>query len=400
MLFDVSKSMLAQDVGGSRLERAKGILLDLLDSLEGYEASLLVFAEKPQTLVPRTTDIAALSALSERITSDSLPAGSNLEEALKAGARRVGDGGTLILFSDGEELQGKARSTIGMLRSRKIAVYTLGFGTPEGATIPEVDPWGNMSVHAFKGEPVTSRLNHDLLAQMAEETRGHYYENPLRNPMRFRALTDPKESPIVSLAWIPGILALLCLVAAHLKRLLLVGLVLMLGAWTPFGFYHYQKGTEAFQRQQWQKASQEFAALKNPQGDYNRGCALYRQKQYAKAKQAFEASLQGKVNEGGIRYNLGNTLYRMGKPYWKQAIKEYKRAIALNPKDEDARYNLKVIEDKLKPPSSKPDKSESDAALGMLEQSERQLQAQRKAPSKDSMDTSLENLWKPPQPDW
>lgn len=400
LVFDVSKSMLAQDSGQSRLEKARGILLELLESLDGYEASLVVFAEKPQTLTPRTSDISAVAALSERITSDSLPAGSNLEDALKSGARKLKDGGTLILFSDGEELQGKAQHILGMLKARKITVHTLGFGTIEGTTIPELDPWGTPGVHRFRGEPVTTRLNRDLLAQIARETHGQYYENPQRNPLRFRAFQGQEESQAISLAWIPGIFALLFLIASHAKRLLLVGLVVMIGGWTPFGYFHHHNALKAIQKQEWQKAEREFSQLKDYRGYYNLGSTFYREGKYAQAQKAFEASLKAGKEEGRIRYNLGNTLYRLGKPHWKQAIKEYKRVLTLNPNDEDARYNLKVIEDKLKSPSPKPDKSEADEALGMLEQSERNLQAQRKTPKQDPQGSNLQDLWKPPQPDW
>lgn len=400
LVFDVSKSMLAQDSGASRLESARGVLHELIESLEGYEASLVVFAEKPQTLTPRTSDLSAVAALSERISSDALPPGSNLEEALKSGARKLKEGGTLILFSDGEELQGKAQHAIGMLKSRKITVHTLGFGTVEGTTIPELDPWGTPGVHQFRGEPVTTRLNRDLLAQIARETHGLYTENPQRNPLRFKAFQGQEESQAISLAWIPGIFALLCLIASHAKRLLLVGLVVMIGGWTPFGYFHHHSALKAIQKQDWHKAEKEFAQLKDPRGYYNLGYTLYREGKFVQAKKAFEASLKDGKDEARIRYNLGNTLYRLGKPHWKQAIKEYKRVLVLDPNDEDARYNLKVIEDKLKPPSSKPNKSEADEALGMLEQTERNLQAQRKTPKQDPQSSNLQDLWKPPQPDW
>ncbi|MCZ6821011.1 MAG: tetratricopeptide repeat protein [Calditrichaeota bacterium] len=50
-------------------------------------------------------------------------------------------------------------------------------------------------------------------------------------------------------------------------------------------------------------------------------------------------------------YNLGNTHFRMGK--LPVSILYYKKAIKLNPKDEDAKYNLEYVRAKLKDEANK-----------------------------------------------
>jgi tetratricopeptide (TPR) repeat protein len=54
-------------------------------------------------------------------------------------------------------------------------------------------------------------------------------------------------------------------------------------------------------------------------------------------------------------YNSGNVLYREGK--WEEAIGAYKKALELNPNDEDAKYNLEFVRQKIKE-NLKPQKPE------------------------------------------
>lgn len=56
VLLDVSRSMTAEDVPPSRLQRAKLDVIDLLGRLAGDRVGLVVFAGKPVTKVPLTTD--------------------------------------------------------------------------------------------------------------------------------------------------------------------------------------------------------------------------------------------------------------------------------------------------------------------------------------------------------
>ena len=56
ILLDVSRSMLADDVAPSRLERAKSDIQDLLEQMEGDRVGLIVFAGAPVIQVPLTRD--------------------------------------------------------------------------------------------------------------------------------------------------------------------------------------------------------------------------------------------------------------------------------------------------------------------------------------------------------
>jgi Ca-activated chloride channel family protein len=68
-------------------------------------------------------------------------------------------------------------------------VFTVGFGTPEGATIPDRDDDGSVTEHRdFAGRVVVTRLNESNLRDIARLTRGTYA----------RWTSDASVTPIVS----------------------------------------------------------------------------------------------------------------------------------------------------------------------------------------------------------
>ena len=81
---------------------------------------------------------------------------------------------------------------------------------------------------------------------------------------------------------------------------------------------------------------------------YNIGNALHLQKKYEEAIAEYEKSIDSKDAELQARsyYNMGNTHYRMGKLL--EAIEDYKRCLDINPEDEDAKYNIEFIREKIK----------------------------------------------------
>jgi Ca-activated chloride channel family protein len=81
-LLDVSKSMLAEDVGQSRLARAKSDIRDLLARLGDDRVGLVVFAGKADVKVPLTSDRRFFLSMLDAIDTDSA----------SRGGTRIGDG--------------------------------------------------------------------------------------------------------------------------------------------------------------------------------------------------------------------------------------------------------------------------------------------------------------------
>jgi Ca-activated chloride channel family protein len=89
---------------------------------------------------------------------------------------------------------------------------------------------------------------------------------------------------------------------------------------------------------------------------YNQGVTAYQSNDFATAAQQFEQALSSPERDLQQRaqYNLGNVYYRQGQAQreqaqelWKKAIKQYESAIAINPQDEDAKFNRDFVKKKL-----------------------------------------------------
>jgi len=106
------------------------------------------------------------------------------------------------------------------------------------------------------------------------------------------------------------------------------------------------------------------AQIENPDSGklhYNIGNGLHEQKQYEDAFNEYEKSLDSKDSELQQKayYNIGNTHYRMGK--LPEAIEDYKKCLNINPKDEDAKYNIEFIKKKLKEQPKKEEQQQKES---------------------------------------
>jgi tetratricopeptide (TPR) repeat protein len=121
-----------------------------------------------------------------------------------------------------------------------------------------------------------------------------------------------------------------------------------------------------------------------PELHYNIGVILYRREEYEKAKEEFEQSLRSDRPEVQARayYNLGNISVQTGDPL--TAIDYYKRALQLDPDDEDAKYNLELVRRLLK-------SGPSEKALEMKKEILELVQQQRYAEAWERTQLALES---------
>lgn len=111
------------------------------------------------------------------------------------------------------------------------------------------------------------------------------------------------------------------------------------------------------------EAAYKKSVEKAPQfiGSYNLGNALYRQNKFEEASQQYlNASANNNVNElqSKAMYNMGNSLLKNEK--YAESIEAYKKALRLNPKDEDARYNLSYAQKKLQQQQQQQDQNKDN----------------------------------------
>ncbi len=178
--LDVSKSMLAEDAGMSRLERAKDDIERLLDMLAGASIGLVTFAGRADLACPLTDDYEYYRiALDDVGVHSARIGGTNLGGAIAAAREAFGEprprDRAIILLTDGEDHGGTAADEAAIARDAGIVVYAIGIGDAgEGALIP-TGKEGRRTFLKYKEQQVWSRLNPAHLHAIAEAGGGEYH---------------------------------------------------------------------------------------------------------------------------------------------------------------------------------------------------------------------------------
>ncbi len=182
MVVDVSRSMLAEDLPPSRLERARESIGDLLDRLPDQRVALVAFAGSAQVLCPLTLDHSAARMFLDILDPQLIPEpGTALAQAIEV-ARGLFDAGqtkykVMVLVTDGEDHDTEPLEQITAAAEEGIVIFSLGMGTTAGQPIPIRDESGTTVdyVRDDQGQVVTSRLDTAILEQAARLTGGAFY---------------------------------------------------------------------------------------------------------------------------------------------------------------------------------------------------------------------------------
>ncbi|MCU0392496.1 MAG: VWA domain-containing protein [Thermoflexibacter sp.] len=181
--LDLSLSMNATDIQPSRLDKVKFELKNIVSNFSSDRVGLIIFSSEAFVQCPLTFDQSALNLFIETLNTGLVPnAGTDFapplqmaykkfieeaEESVKDQAKVV------ILISDGEDFGEETQDALTELESRGIKVFTLGVGTDAGSTIP----YRERSVKRDEtGREVITTLKRDPLLEIAERTKGRYFE--------------------------------------------------------------------------------------------------------------------------------------------------------------------------------------------------------------------------------
>lgn len=174
--LDVSNSMKATDIAPDRLSRAKQFISRVIDNLQDDRVGLVVFAGYGYAQMPLTFDYdAARLYVSAADPSNISAQGTSIADAFDK-ANMLFDKESerfksIILITDGETHDENAMQKLKDLAAKGVMVNTVGIGSPEGSTIK--DTAGNVKLDA-SGQPVISKLNEQILEQIAQATNGVY----------------------------------------------------------------------------------------------------------------------------------------------------------------------------------------------------------------------------------
>jgi len=177
IVMEVSKSMLAQDIKPSRLERAKQLVNKIIERMENDRIGLVLFAGRAYMQMPLTTDHAASKMYVQNAGPDVVPTqGTVIAEALKMANSAFNSKErkykSIVLISDGEDHDPEALPVAKTLQQDGVMINTVGIGSPEGA--PIIDPNTNDYKKDAQGNNVITKLNEAELQQLAQAGNGIY----------------------------------------------------------------------------------------------------------------------------------------------------------------------------------------------------------------------------------
>ena len=175
LCIDVSGSMTAQDFTPNRMEAAKKVAQDFIDSRLTDRIAIVIFSGESFTQCPLTTDRAVLKSAVENIRNGLLEDGTAIGDGLATSVDRLRSSKSksrvVILLTDGENNGG----LIGPTNAKEIAkafhikVYTIGVGTEGYAPFPIRTEMGVV----MQQQKVT--IDEKLLKEIANETGGKYF---------------------------------------------------------------------------------------------------------------------------------------------------------------------------------------------------------------------------------
>lgn len=186
--LDLSTSMNAEDVRPSRLEKAKFEINRLINRLQGDRIGLLIFTDQAFLQVPFTTDYSALRLFIDIANSDQMPSGgTNFSAAMRTALesfnsldeQEQGNAANVLLFvGDGENHGPGYDSELQELVEDNVITFSIGIGTPDGASIPVYNENGTLTSYErdSDGNIITTRLESQTMQDIANAGGGEYYE--------------------------------------------------------------------------------------------------------------------------------------------------------------------------------------------------------------------------------
>jgi len=190
LTFDISRSMLSDDISPSRLKKSLLFAKSIMGELPAERYGIVVFKGRGVRIAPVTEDSEAVLNRLASLSPDILTSkGTNIEEGVKAAAASFPSGDDrrrfIILFTDGGALSGKLDETVKILKAQDIDTIVIGAGTVEGKELPIRDK---------EGKAVYSKLDDTVLKYFAAETGGHYFA--LADPGAFSSVMHVLTSEI------------------------------------------------------------------------------------------------------------------------------------------------------------------------------------------------------------
>ena len=393
--LDLSQSMYAGDIKPSRLVRARYKIADILrQRIDGLSA-LVVYSGDAFTVTPLTHDTATIESQLSSLSPNIMPSsGKNTAAALaqavdllqQAGQQQ----GSILLVSDGVN-----KDSIEQLANISAAyrLSVLGVASNEGAPVKLA---GGGFLKDTDGNILVPKLDRSTLALLASKGNGVYTTISDNDSDVNRLLADLDRPQLDGASsqnnglidqwdeqgvWL--LLLILPLAALSFRKGILVFLLVLIlpmpqtsyaFGWQDLWVTKDQQAQQAFKNKQFEQAAEQF------QSSEWKAAAQYKAGQYQHAAEALKP-----IETTDGFYNQGNALAKAGQ--LKEAKQAYEKSLKLKPNDEDALYNLKLVEEALQKQQQNQDQNQQNKEQQDNQQpgeSDQQQQQSAEQPSQDA----------------
>ncbi|MCB9746615.1 MAG: VWA domain-containing protein [Alphaproteobacteria bacterium] len=361
--LDLSRSMDAQDITPSRLDRARREVGDLLGQLRGDKVGLVIFAAGAYPRVPLTVDYNALMGILDNTDTDVLQAqGSSIASALRASLDLFGDEAgvdrAVVLISDGEAWDDDLGEAADALAEAGVSLrHWRRLGRRRA------DPGSGGGFKTDRGgEVVISRLDEEALKRIAARTGGAYVRSvaggadvrelvaELRSVME-RTTTESRRERVWDERFqypLAAGLGLLVIAAALSDAGRGLVLFLVLGV----GVARAADPAELLEKARAEDPAEAVEALTRAQAEdpgdpwaqWALAEALHRAGRYDDAAEAWEA-LAERAPDPQMReqalYNAGHSRYQAGR--LDEAVQAWEQVLAQDPEHQPSQQNAEAV---------------------------------------------------------
>lgn len=388
--LDVSRSMLAEDIAPSRLEKAKLLISKSLDGLGGDRVGIIAYAGSAYPALPITTDYAAAKTALQAASPDAVPSqGTNLGAALDYAFGYFNPaspaGRFVVVLTDGEDHENLSQLS---LPDFPVNILLVGLGSADGGPIPMTKGRNGTTYKKDKnGEVVITRRDDASLFSIGGEINAQYIDgNSTEQAVsKIASFISEGEKADISqeitldydhqFTWflLPGIFLLFIylLLPSRVGNPFKISSIAVLictslsfnsfaqgqdslitttGEKLGGSMHEYgqvmRKGIELVGKEDLTGAATTFVQASEMQPDafepmYNLGTTLGGLEMYEEAEgalnRAFE-NAQNKEQKSDALHNLGNLWFDQER--YEESIKAYKQSLINNPNKDDAIYNL------------------------------------------------------------
>ncbi|MDE6006874.1 MAG: VWA domain-containing protein [Muribaculaceae bacterium] len=173
LAIDISGSMTATDLKPNRIEAAKEVATKFVSQRPNDNIGYVVFAGESLSLMPLTTDKAALVNAISATKAGSLRDGTAIGDGIASAINRLVSGQakskSLIILTDGTNNAGDVApaTAADIARQKGIRIYSIGVGT--NGSIAITDPYG------FSTTMMETKIDEVALKSISDATGGKYF---------------------------------------------------------------------------------------------------------------------------------------------------------------------------------------------------------------------------------